>query len=127
MLVDDGTNYQEFVTFPTDPLQRGEAAAAPAAADQKVQRNSRGQTYGSAAETTVDTKLPDLVLSIGTNGRTGYIKSADIPATPKTKAQASALPERTDSTGQRVRASAPKTVPVYESDGTTVIGQFHIG
>lgn len=127
VLVDDGTNYQEFVTFPTDPLQWGEAAAAPAATDQKIQRNSRGQTYGSAAAITDDTKLPDLVSSIGTNGRQGYIKSSDIPATPKTKEQASTLPERTDSSGQRVRSGAPKTVPVYESDGTTVIGQFRIG
>lgn len=114
VLVDDGTNYQEFVTFPTDPLQWGEAAAAPAA-DQRIERNSRGQTYGSAASITDDADLPDLILSVGTNGRTGYIRSADIPATPKTKAEATAL-----------RGASAKTVPVYESDGTTVVDQFRI-
>lgn len=125
VLVDDGTNYQEFVTFPTDPLKWGESGAAPAV-DTKIKRNENGQTYGSAAEITDDSQLPDLVSAIGTNGRSGYIKSADIPKTPKTKAQARALPERTEPSGQRVRATAPKRVPVYESNGTTIIDQFQV-
>ncbi|PZT97178.1 MAG: hypothetical protein DI630_22230 [Gordonia sp. (in: high G+C Gram-positive bacteria)] len=126
VLVDDGTNYQEFVTFPTDPLEWG-AAPAPAMASQEIQRNSRGETFGSAESITNDDELPDLVLSIGTNGRTGYIRSADIPATPTTKAQAETLPETTAADGQRVRGPAAKTVPVFEADGTTVVGQFQIG
>jgi hypothetical protein len=127
VLVDDGTDYQEFVTFPTNPLDWGGAAAAPASAAQEIQQNSRGETFGSAESITDDADLPDLILSIGTNGQTGYIKSSDIPATPATKAQAASLPESTDSSGQRVRTTSAKTVPLYESDGTTVVGQFRIG
>lgn len=125
VLVDDGTNYQEFVTFPTDPLQWGESGSTRTV-DKSIQRNERGQTFGSAYDITDDSELPDLVLAIGTNGRTGYINSTDISTTPKERVQVRALPERTDARGQRVRATPSKSVPVYESNGTTVIGRFQI-
>lgn len=128
VLVDDGTDYQEFITFPTNPLNwGGSSAAATTQKSAPVERNARGQSYGSAATTTKDADLPDLILSIGTKSETGYIKASDLPPTPKTKAEAAALPKTTDASGRAVSTAQSKTIPLYKSDGTTVIGQFRVG
>ena len=74
--------------------------------------NERGQSLGTADTTEA---LPDLVAAIATNGRTGYINSTTLDTEmPTNPAQAAA-------TG---RTQAPPTVPVYDRDGVTVIGEF---
>ena len=62
--------------------------------------NAHGQTYG------VDNGrgMPDLQAAQATNGRQGYIL-----------------------TKQLLHCDGEGDIPVYESDGSTVIGQFHIG
>ena len=67
--------------------------------------NANGQTYGTPNEKGV----PDLIAAQATNGAIGYYYFTDL------------MPAGGD---DRV---APYTIPVYESDGVTVIGQFPIG
>jgi hypothetical protein len=61
--------------------------------------NEAGQTYGVPN----DEGTPDLTPALATNGRTGYIVSADVFSVQK------------------------GFLPVYESDGATVVGEFPIG
>ena len=83
-------------------------------------RNAHGQTYGSAAKATTPHNEPDLILVVATNGKTGYAKRADLePASPANPAQAVAA-QKANAADGAVRAP----IPVYESDGTTIIGQF---
>ena len=73
--------------------------------------NSFGQTYG--IEGTIGT--PDLVSVIATNGRSGFAYAAQLQGTPYTSPSEALA-------GQKNRKS--RSVPVYESDGRTVIGEF---
>lgn len=93
--------------------------AAPAA-EQPYKTNSQGQTYGVVAELTNAAEDPDLIYALAANGKYGYIKNEDLlncgPLSP-------------DDTDYEVRIFGNKNycaIPVYEQDGTTVIGEFHI-
>jgi hypothetical protein len=79
-------------------------------------RNATGLTYGSALRATSPANEPDLIQVTATNGRTGYVRRADItptePASPQEAAARSTLNR------------GPKTVTVYERDGVSAIGDF---
>lgn len=81
--------------------------------------NARGQTYGVVN----DRGTPDLIAADATNGRSGYVSSDELDAAgggnPTSPEQA--LQEQAD------RAGTTITIPVYEADGMTVIGDFVIG
>ena len=80
--------------------------------------NARGETYGSEAYGA----NPDLISAVATNGREGYIRRTDLDAA--TGPEPSSPPEaiaRQDS-----REPGSTYIPVFESDGVTVIGQFEI-
>ena len=64
--------------------------------------NANGQTYGVGNEN----GLPDLSPALATNGRVGYIFNREVLS---------------------FREGEEGFINVYESDGTTVIGQFFIG
>jgi hypothetical protein len=68
--------------------------------------NVNGMTYGSGAGVDEEDPGPDLVAAHGTNGRCGFIRSADAPG-------------QADADGQ--------VVPLYAQDGVTVIGELRIG
>ena len=77
--------------------------------------NAHGQTYGVQNQHGV----PDLIAAIATNGRAGYVYSAELQhaeGTPTTPAQAIAGNNR-----------RPSTITVYQSDGHTPIGTFIVG
>ncbi len=112
-------NYDEYLTFPSNPLNWTAPATARAAAqsNEPVQTgtNSQGKKFGSA-DTTAKGAVPDLVAAYATNGRLGYVKKTDLDtAAPKSPAEAAA------------RGSAPRSVAVYATDGTTQLGTFQIG
>ncbi|OZE20157.1 hypothetical protein CH262_23145 [Rhodococcus sp. 05-2255-1e] len=120
----NGTAYQEFVTFPSDPLQWGAAArSADDGSDAAVTVNDNGQTIGSAEGITDDAQLPELVSAFGTDGQRGYVRSSDIVEPDYTLEQAQALPDN----GQGVLEAPARTVPLYDDDGATVLGEFSIG
>jgi hypothetical protein len=68
--------------------------------------NDRGMTYGSGAAVGRDDPGPDLVAAHGTNGRCGFIRSAEAR-------------NQTDPDGQ--------VIPLYAQDGVTVIGELRVG
>lgn len=81
--------------------------------------NARGETFGVENEK----GTPDLIAVIATNGKQGYAYARDMaavtgvgPTSPEDAASLSAA-----------NAGKTMTVPVYESDGTTLLGQFTIG
>lgn len=81
--------------------------------------NENGETYGTDA---YDAR-PDLISAYATNGREGYIRRAELDSVhgPRPTSPAHAL---------RMQATPPprpETIPVYESDGVTVIGEFPVG
>lgn len=82
--------------------------------------NAKGQTFGAHN----DRGDPDLVMVVATNRRSGYAlktqvdRPDDLPP-PKTPKEALAR--------QAARPPGGTAIPVYESDGVTVIGQFIVG
>jgi hypothetical protein len=72
--------------------------------------NANGQTYGTIKP---DGSRPDLMLAYARNGRIGYVDIRDLEADRPTS-----LTEPPVTTA--------RSIPVYESDGETVIGEFVI-
>ena len=81
--------------------------------------NARGQTYGVSGSG--DRGEPDLVAVVATNGKDGYANAVDLQGGPMPTSPGDAIARQEANQG-RIR-----TIPVYESDGTTVIGEFKIG
>ncbi|KZM77569.1 hypothetical protein [Cellulosimicrobium sp. I38E] len=81
--------------------------------------NANGDTYGVAN----DTGWPDLVSVYATNGRVGYAFARDLEdaqgGSPTSPEEAAAWQEE--------REGKAISVPVYESDGETVIGELVVG
>jgi hypothetical protein len=74
--------------------------------------NAKGQTYGVQNSR----GMPDLIAVLATNGRVGYAYSLQIVGPlPTSPAQAVHW------------HPAPRSIPVYQPDGVTVIGQFRTG
>ncbi|GAB3216277.1 hypothetical protein GCM10027586_07820 [Kineococcus gypseus] len=78
--------------------------------------NARGQSYGVLNEHGV----PDLVAVTATNGRVGYAYASELGLTaPPASSPQEALEQ------QALQQARPASlVPVYDSEGTTLIGQF---
>ena len=79
--------------------------------------NENGQTYGVANEQ----GSPDLVAVIATTGKQGYAYPADLNVQPDFKSPEEAL------AWQEAHQGETFSVPVYDADGKTVIGEFIIG
>ncbi len=78
--------------------------------------NAKGETFGVQR----DGRSPDLIAVVTTDGKQGYayVKDLDGPM-PTTPADARAQQEANE--GQS------RSVPVYESDGETIIGEYTVG
>lgn len=79
--------------------------------------NANGDTYGVIGS---DNSAPDLVGVVATNGREGYAYAKDLEG-PMPSSPAEALRWQEEHKGEVVR------IPVYLSDGETVIGEFVMG
>lgn len=77
--------------------------------------NEQGQTYGRGTYPSGVKIEPDLVGAVGTNSTQGYVKSTDLEP-------AFASPEEAI-TFQEANKDG-RSIPLYESDGKTVIGEF---
>lgn len=75
--------------------------------------NANGETYGVER----DGKTPDLVGVYATNGKYGYCYSTALDG-PMPTSPADALQQ------QKANEGTVRSIPVYESDGRTVIGEF---
>lgn len=115
-----GTAYGDFLTFPTDPLNFTAppelARAAGPAPKTAPTSNSQGQTVGSAENAQTEDEQPDLIAAYGTKGESGYIKKTDLTAsTPNNPGQAA-----------KTSDPAPRTIPLYDENGSTTVGSFTI-
>lgn len=90
----------------------------PVSADTQstsVRRNAFGETYGKLLD---PQNIPDLIAAVATNGKSGYIKRSDFEED---------VAENPEEAVQMMKNSSSRKIPVYESDGVTVIGEFIIG
>jgi hypothetical protein len=83
--------------------------------------NANGQTYGVRNKT----GMPDLeAVSFDSGKRQGYVKASDLDcASGESEVHSPAQAIAWDATSKNRAVS----IPVYESDGTTVIGTFIVG
>lgn len=83
-------------------------------------KNKYGQTYGSDSDATSYETRPDLISAFGVNGTLGYVLKKDLYGElPKTPEEALAI--------QKNRPAGGRDIPLYDVDGKTIIGVFHIG
>lgn len=75
--------------------------------------NKAGLSYGPVTLGESQGIEPDLILAVGQNNVTGYVRSTDLNPAPKNPAEAAAL----------ARNTAPRAVPLYSSEGK-VVGHF---
>lgn len=80
--------------------------------------NENGQTYGKMAENS--NEEPDLIETTASNGKTGYIKATDIDKYGG--GDINSLEEAK----KYMKNDKPVRIPVYKSDGESVIGYFYL-
>lgn len=86
--------------------------------------NANGDTYGATGSTQGE---PDLIAVIATNGQEGYVYRTDLEEADGTAA-ANGFTSPADALAwQEENAGNVHLIPVYESDGTTTIGEFQVG
>jgi beta-lactamase regulating signal transducer with metallopeptidase domain len=120
------------ITFGTLTVFAVTSAKADAPAENKTQSkeikliipdypvNEQGQTYGHAPyNPSVIVQDPDLMAAIGINGVEGYVKATDLNGPSFSSPQEAIAYQEANRDG--------RSIPLYESDGTTVIGEFVIG
>lgn len=82
-----------------------------------------GLTFGSI----VGGETPDLVAVVATNGREGYVRRTDLEDADGTTAARSFRSPADALAWQEERGTTSITIPVYASDGRTVLGDFVVG
>lgn len=83
-------------------------------------KNKNGQTYGSVKDAASSKAEPELISAIGVDGTKGYVLKKDIDGEqPKSPEEAIAI--------QNSRSPGGRDIPLYDVDGKTVIGVFHVG
>jgi len=95
--------------------------------------NAFGQTYGSGG---FGAQSPDLILATGIDGIVGYVLRSDLDGEtgpvirPNNPDEAALYMEKLEELAAEARARGEwfvYTIPLYASDGRTVIGEFAIG
>ena len=95
--------------------------------------NENGQTYGSDMGIESLEDAPDLILIRASNGRTGYASKKDLSEVEGNMSaeEAAEITERQMGTFKKAMEKDPDvkivpwhSIPVYESDGKTVIGEY---
>ena len=79
--------------------------------------NGNGKTYGNGPYPAGEIQEPDLIRAHGVNGVEGYVKSSDMSPSFSTPEEALAYQKEIEKVGYL-------SIPLYESDGKTVIGEF---
>ena len=74
----------------------------------EIQKNESGEIYGSEIFLNLIGIQPDLILAVGTNGETGYVKASDLDMDEAT------TPEEAI---EQMNNYVSYIIPLYESDG----------
>jgi hypothetical protein len=92
--------------------------------------NENGLTYGSAADAISIETEPDLISAVGVDGVEGYVYSKDLQGEmPKTPEEAVTITKALEEKLSTANPNEPviiRTIPLYDVDGKTVIGEFAI-
>ncbi|GAA1246316.1 hypothetical protein GCM10009633_19370 [Janibacter melonis] len=94
--------------FPTEDSEGARAASGV---------NARGESYGTDLHSTSEADTPDLIAVVATNGANGYLRNSELMA-------AEPAPTSPD---EPIPTPTVDWLPVYRSDGVTVIGYFDVG
>jgi hypothetical protein len=86
--------------------------------DMPIATNRNNQTYGSAFYAASPEEVPDLIAAKGIDGTQGYVYATDVYGVGRINS-----PEELSF---RTASTSATTIPLYDSDGTTVIGAFPI-
>ena len=92
----------------------------PTTARPSFPKNENGQTYGSASDASSPDEEPDLIKAYGVDGTIGYVLKKDLDGEMPNNPE-EALEQ------QKNRPPGGRDIPLYDVDGKTVIGVFHIG
>jgi hypothetical protein len=114
---------QESVTIRTGPETRWQLTAKYV--NQETTdwgQNARGDTYGVGNAN----GMPDLIAVIATNGRSGYAYRTDLEEANGTAASKTFKSPEEALAWQEARRGETFSVPVYEANGETIIGEFVI-
>lgn len=87
--------------------------------DSTYLTNEQGQTYGPRPDTFEHVEDPDLLEAIGENGIIGYVKLSDLDSNVSSPEEALTYQESAEN-------SEYISIPLYNSDGETVIGEFRM-
>jgi len=98
-------------------------------------QNESGQTFGSGLHSEFDNiEKPDLIQAAGIDGTEGYVLKSDLYGTgplhkPQNEEEVFIYMEQLDALIEEAKARGDKyvyTIPLYKSDGITIIGEFGI-
>ncbi|MED1788154.1 hypothetical protein P4V47_11755 [Brevibacillus laterosporus] len=109
--------------FATDSAGKaGSSTNGITAVEEKVPHypvNEQGQTYGHGPYPYGPTQEPDLIRAEGENGVVGYVKASDLDSAISSTEEAITYQKSMQAVGY-------KLIPLYESDGKKVIGEFRM-
>lgn len=100
-------------------LSTGPAEDAP---KPEYASNQSGLSYGSAASAVSPETEPDLILVETKDGTTGYVYKTDLD-----RASGADVKTPDDALVWQNARSGPASIPVYDVDGKTPIGEFIVG
>lgn len=103
-----------------EPVQAAEAPVTLPVEKPVYDVNQAGQSFGSLVGVAEQDDWPDLIDTIGDDGKTqGFVLKSDfIGPQPQTPEEAVRIQNEVN--------SKPRTIPLYAKDGVTVIGTFTI-
>lgn len=82
-------------------------------------QNKKGQTYGPNYHDASPNLHPDLLEAVGDNGKKGYVLYSQLMYSPVRNPQ--------EAIAYMKKKNRARKIPLYKSDGVTVIGTFTIG
>ena len=94
--------------------------------DPHYKKNSKGLTYGSAADAMTPDLEPDLILATATNGEAGYVLRKDLDDANGTTASKSFKSPEDALKWQANRNKADKPIKVYNLESGKVVGVFNV-
>ncbi|BCW44612.1 hypothetical protein [Arthrobacter sp. StoSoilB5] len=98
-----------------------ETKAAP-----EYPRNANGNTYGFAIDSVSPETEPDLIAGLTTDGKRGYVSKAELDVANGTAASREFKTPEDAVKWTETEGRADRSIPVYEADGKTVIGEFTV-